>query len=131
VKENSMFIRAAIIGAAGLALAACTSTGNVERNAAGGAAIGALAGAAIGNNVGDGDAQTGALAGAAIGGAAGAYRGYRQDQGAEAGGGYARDPRYTANRDQPRYYDQRADRYYYFDALTSRTYWDDGSYRDN
>jgi phage tail tape-measure protein len=131
VKENGMLIRAAIVGAAGFALAACTSTGNVERNAAGGAAIGALAGAVIGNNVGEGDAQTGALAGAAIGGAAGAYRGYRQDQVAGSGGGYAQDPRYAANRDQPRYYDQRADRYYYLDALTSRSYWEDGSYRDN
>ncbi len=103
--------------AAGLAVAACTTTGNVERNAAGGAALGALAGAAIGNNVGDGDAEDGALAGAAIGAAAGAYRGYAQDQ------------RHEANRDQPRYYDQRAGRYYYVDPQTGRTYWDNGEYR--
>jgi phage tail tape-measure protein len=127
-----MLTRAAIIGVAGLALAACTSTGNVERNAAGGAALGALAGAVVGNNVGDGDAQTGALAGAAIGGAAGAYRGYRQDQqGPQANGGYAQDQSFAANREQPRYYDRSADRYYYVDPRSSRTYWEDGSYRDN
>jgi phage tail tape-measure protein len=129
-KENQMFIRAAIVGVAGLTLAACTSTGNVERNAAGGAALGALAGAVIGNNVGEGDAQTGALAGAAIGGAAGAYRGYRQDQDAEEGPGFADDQNYAANREQPRYYDRGADRYYYVDPRTSRTYWENGAYRN-
>src|SRR5690606_27899792 len=38
------------VASAGLLAAACTTTGNVERNAAGGAALGALAGAVIGNN---------------------------------------------------------------------------------
>lgn len=63
-----------------LAAGACTSTGNMERNAAGGAAIGGVAGAIIGNNTGDGDAGRGAAIGAALGGAAGAWRGWNQDQ---------------------------------------------------
>ena len=61
------------LAGAGVLACACTSTGNVERNAAGGAAIGAIAGAVIGNNVGSGDAGTGAAIGAAIGGTAGAH----------------------------------------------------------
>ncbi len=112
-----MNIRMIVVSVAATALAACTTTGNVERNAAGGAAIGALAGAAIGNNVGDGDAQTGALVGGALGAAAGAYRGYSQDQrGQQAAQGQ-------------RYYDQRADRYYYIDPQTGRTFWENGQPR--
>ncbi len=112
-----MNIRMIVVGVAATALAACTTTGNVERNAAGGAAIGALAGAAVGNNVGDGDAQTGALVGGALGAAAGAYRGYSQDQrGQQAAQGQ-------------RYYDQRADRYYYIDPQTGRTFWENGQPR--
>jgi hypothetical protein len=89
----------------GLIASACTSTGNVERNAAGGAALGALAGAVIGNNVGSGDAGTGAAIGAAIGGTAGAVKGCREDGGCGAS---------TVNRRQ--YYDERAGRYYYYDS---------------
>jgi len=44
-------------GASALVLAACTSSGTTERNAAYGAAAGAVAGAVIGNNVGDGAAK--------------------------------------------------------------------------
>ncbi len=40
------------VAGAGLLAAACTSTGTVERNAAGGAALGALAGGAAGAYVG-------------------------------------------------------------------------------
>lgn len=61
-------------------LAACTTTGNIERNAAGGAVLGGLAGAVIGNNVGSGNAGDGAAIGAVLGGAAGAVRGDMQDQ---------------------------------------------------
>ncbi|MEM6947888.1 MAG: YMGG-like glycine zipper-containing protein [Pseudomonadota bacterium] len=61
---------------AGLLLAAaCTSTGQTERRAATGAAVGALAGAVIVNNTGDGDAGDGAAIGAVIGGVAGAAQG--------------------------------------------------------
>ena len=66
------------VAGAGLLAAACTSTGNVERNAAAGAAIGAVAGAVIGNNVGGESAATGAALGAAIGGTAGASACSRQ-----------------------------------------------------
>ena len=106
------------IAGAGLLAAACTSTGAVERNAAGGAALGALAGAVIGNNVGDGDAGTGAAIGAIAGGAAGAYRGCRQD-----GGCGAQEP----NRRQ--YYDERAGRYYFYDPQSQRYYWEAGQPR--
>ena len=68
------------VGFIALAASACTSTGNIERNAAGGAGIGAVAGAVIGNNVGDGDAGRGAAIGAAVGAAGGAARGYNQDR---------------------------------------------------
>ena len=64
-----------MLPALALGAAACTSTGETERNALGGAAIGVAAGAIIGNNVGDGDAGRGAAIGAAVGGAAGAARG--------------------------------------------------------
>lgn len=67
-------VSAAVLGSA-MALAACTSTGYTERNAAAGAAAGAVAGAVIGNNVGDGDAGRGAAIGAVLGGAAGAAKG--------------------------------------------------------
>jgi len=67
-------VTSAIIGSTAF-LAACTSTGYTERNAAAGAAAGAVAGAVIGNNTGNGDAGTGAAVGAALGGLAGAAKG--------------------------------------------------------
>ena len=73
----------AILGA-GLLSAACTTTGNVERNAAGGAVVGAIAGAVIGNNTGDGDAGSGAAVGAVVGGGVGAIKGCREDGGCGA-----------------------------------------------
>lgn len=101
-----------VIGA-GMLAAACTSTGNIERNAAGGAALGALAGAVIGNNVGDGDAGRGAVIGAVVGGAAGAVRGSMQDREA---------------RNLERRWDARAGRYFYC-YPEGDCYWDDGSRR--
>ncbi|MAT34554.1 MAG: hypothetical protein CMK06_05360 [Ponticaulis sp.] len=67
-------ITTAVAGSA-MMLAACTSSGYTERNAAVGAGAGAVAGAVIGNNVGDGDAGRGAAIGAVLGGAAGAAKG--------------------------------------------------------
>ena len=67
-------ISTSIVGAAAF-LAACTSSGYTEKNAAAGAAAGAVAGAVIGNNVGDGDAGRGAAIGGVLGGAAGAAKG--------------------------------------------------------
>jgi hypothetical protein len=51
--------------------------------------------------------------------------------GAAAGAccGYALDQRHDQNRDQPRYYDRDANRGFYVDPQTSRTYWDDGQHR--
>jgi phage tail tape-measure protein len=106
------------VAGAGLLAAACTSTGAVERNAAGGAALGALAGAVIGNNVGSGDAGTGAAIGAIAGGAAGAYKGCREDGGCGAD---------APNRRQ--YYDERAGRYYFYDPSSQRYYWENGQPR--
>lgn len=63
------------VGATALTLAACTTSGVTERNAAVGAAGGAVAGAVIGNNVGDGDAKRGAVIGAVLGGVAGGAKG--------------------------------------------------------
>jgi uncharacterized protein YcfJ len=93
-----------LIGLAGfsaLALGACTSTGNVERNAVGGAAIGA-----------------------AVGGTAGAIRGRQQD--VQTGEG----TRLRSGPDgRQLYYDERARRYYYYDETRDRTYWRNGSLR--
>ena len=110
LKAKSLMPLAAMAGA-GL-LAACTTTGNVERNAAGGAALGALAGAVIGNNVGGGNAATGALIGAAVGGAAGAIRGSSQDR-----------------NNQQRYRDSQGRYYYCYDNRQDECYWDNGQRR--
>lgn len=67
-------LSSALVGSVAF-LAACTSTGYTERNAAAGAAAGAVAGAIIGNNVGDGDAGRGAAIGGVLGGVAGAAKG--------------------------------------------------------
>ena len=115
------------LSAAALVLAACTSTGNIERNAGAGAAIGGVVGAAVGNNVGDGDAKTGAAIGAVLGGAAGAARGANQDREQEIRG-YG-DRTYQAPAQSQRYYDQRADRYYTVDPRTGDTYWTNGELR--
>lgn len=113
-----------MIGASGLMLVACTTTGNVEKRAAQGAAIGAVTGAVIGNNVGDGDAERGAVIGGVLGGAAGAYKGRQED--IQSGEGTRLKEPATG---QTLYYDQAADRYYYFDERTGRTYWQNGALR--
>ncbi|MGV6801320.1 MAG: YMGG-like glycine zipper-containing protein [bacterium] len=109
---------------AGLLATACTTTGNIENNAAKGAVIGAVAGAVIGNNVGDGDAKDGAVAGAVVGAAAGAYKGRQED--IRSGEGTRLKERADG---QELYYDDQYERYYYFDERTGRTYWQDGSLR--
>lgn len=113
-------------------LGACTTSGNTERDALGGAALGAAAGAIIGNNVGHGDAATGAAIGAIAGGVGGAAVGQQQDRTERAE---------AANNDRPNtaasygphgeqlVYDGRAERYYYVDRRDGRTYWANGEYR--
>ncbi len=103
------------LAGAGVLAAACTSTGHVERNAAGGAALGAIAGAVIGNNVGGGNAATGAAIGAALGGTAGAVKGCREEGGCGA-----------ANVNRRQYYDQRTGRYYFYDPASGRYFWENG-----
>ncbi|MBI1188535.1 MAG: hypothetical protein GC206_14585 [Alphaproteobacteria bacterium] len=115
-----MNLRMGLIAGAMLAVSACTTTGNVERNAAGGALIGGAAGAIIGNNTGEGDAGQGAAIGAAVGAAAGAVRGYSQDQRIE-------ECRSAPNR--PLYRDNRNGGFYYYIPGTNRTCWENGSPR--
>lgn len=119
---------AMISGVAALAvLGACTATGNTERGALGGAALGALAGAAIGNNVGSGDASTGAAIGALAGGVGGAAYGAQKDRADRNEGGsgqYA-----TGPNGEPLMYDSRAQRYYYVERRSGRSYWANGDYR--
>lgn len=124
--EGNMTMRAylAIVAAPALLAAACTSTGNVERNAAAGAGVGALIGGVIGNNYNEGDAKEGAAIGAAIGGLAGAARGAQQDN-AQVGGTTVRQP--AAG--QQLIYDTSAGRYYYRDYRTGLTYWRNGELR--
>lgn len=112
--------------ASALALGACTTTGNVERNTAVGAGLGALAGAVIGNNTGSGDAGTGALIGGVVGAAGGAYTGRQADQNM----GMPTEIKRGAN-GQPLEYDSFAGRYYFRDPGTNRTFWQDGSLRTN
>ncbi len=111
--------KTAIISVAAFALAgaACTSTGNMERDAAVGATIGALAGAVVGNNTGSGDASSGAAIGAVVGGAGGAYSGYQKDQARMGPNG------------QTLYKDSASGRSFYVDQRTGQTYWADGSFR--
>ena len=96
-----------------LMLGGCTTTGNIERNAGAGAAIGAIAGAVIGNNTGKGDAGDGAAVGAVAGGAAGAVRGYSMDQRQTECNNVARSPSYT----------DRDGRNFYRVPGTTRTCW--------
>jgi len=107
-----------------LTLAACTTTGNTEKNAAIGAAGGAAAGAIIGNNVGSGDAKTGAI----IGGIAGAVGGGLVGREKDKAMGEPTVLKQAAN-GQKLYYDERAGRYYFVDEGTNRTYWKNGSLR--
>lgn len=111
------------LSATAILAAACTTTGNVERNAAAGAALGGLAGGVIGNNVGDGDAKTGAAIGAAVGAAGGAARGRQQDVNSGEG------TRLRQNaQGQQLYFDQASNRYYYYGA-NGNTYWQNGACR--
>ena len=109
---------------AALSFAACTTTGNVERNAAYGAVAGALAGAVIGNNAGDGDAGKGALIGAGVGATAGGVYGYGKDQ--KQGTPTTQAPMLDKS---TRYFDENTRRYYYFEHGTSRTFYENGERR--
>lgn len=103
-----------------LMLPACTTTGNTERGAVTGAAAGAVVGAIIGNNTGSGDASTGAAIGAVVGGAGGAYAGSQKDK-------------QMTNRMHHNgaklYYEENTGRYFWVDAKTGKTYYENGDFR--
>lgn len=113
------FLKLASLGLASIAFAACTTTGNVERNAAGGAAAGAAIGAGVGAISGDVKTSEGAIAGAVIGGIVGGIRGNNKDK--QMHGGTTQRP----NLDKTtRYYDDTNGRYYYYEQGTSRTFYE-------
>jgi hypothetical protein len=105
---------------ASVSLVACSSMDNFDpsqRNAAIGGALGAAAGAAISD-----DDLSGALIGGALGAAVGYYTGCQEQGGCFVGG------KQVASRSDM-IYDRNAGRYYYVDASTGRTYWENGDYR--
>lgn len=113
------FIKLASLGLASVAFAACTTTGNVERNAAGGAAAGAAVGAGIGAVSGDVKTGEGAIAGAVIGGVVGAVVGNNKDK--DLNGGTTARPVLDKS---TRYFDEPTGRYYYYERGTSRTFYE-------
>ena len=104
---------------ASVAFAACTTTGNVERNAAGGAAAGAAIGAGVGAISGDVGVGEGAAVGAVLGGVAGAIHGNNKDK--NSIGSTAQRPVLDKS---TRYYDDQTGRYYYYEQGTSNTYYE-------
>jgi hypothetical protein len=117
-----MIMFAGSIAAATLTAAACTSSGNTERGALSGAVLGGLAGAVIGNNTGSGDAGQGAAIGAGAGAIAGGVAGAQSDNN-------NRNRADVGPNGEPLIYDRNADRYYFVDSRSGRTYWANGEYR--
>lgn len=118
------FITTAILGVSLMTLAACTTTGNVERNAAGGAAAGGAIGAGIGAISGDVKVGEGAAAGAVVGGIIGAVRGNKKDK--VMNGGTTSAPILDRS---TQYFDEPTGRYYYYEKGTSRTFYANGEQR--
>lgn len=116
-----MILIAGSIVAAGLAATACTQTGNTERGALTGAILGGAAGAIIGNNTGNGDAGQGAAIGAGAGAIAGGVAGASSDRNGNRSN--------VGPNGEALLYDRYADRYYYVDRRSGRTYWANGEYR--
>ena len=117
-------IKTGLLGAAALSFAACTTTGEVERNAAYGAAGGAAIGAGVGAISGDVGVGEGAAYGAAAGAVAGAIYGSNKDR--RYNGGTRAAP--ILDRSQE-YYDERTGRSYYYERGTNRTFYANGQYR--
>lgn len=107
-------------------MTACTTTGNVERDAAIGAAGGAVVGAIIGNNTGSGDAETAAKVGAVVGAAGGVYSGMQKDK---MDGEGTRSRQNQTAQGQPLVFEPATGRYYYTDPATGRTYYQNGQLR--
>lgn len=117
-------IKTGVLSMAALSIAACTTTGNVERNALGGAAAGAAVGAGIGAVSGDVKVGEGAAAGAVVGGLIGAISGNKKDK--VMHGGTVQAPILDKS---TRYFDDNSKRYYYFERGTSRTFYENGERR--
>jgi len=117
-------IKTGALSLVALSFAACTTTGNVERNALGGAAAGAAVGAGVGAVSGDVKVGEGAAAGAVVGGVIGAIRGNNKDKATV--GGTVQAPILDKT---TRYYDDNTNRYYYFEKGTSRTFYENGERR--
>lgn len=117
-----------------VSLSACASVDDrIDRmdNAERGATVGALGGAAAGAAIaGRGNRTEGALIGAGVGAAGGYVLGNEKDKDDARQYGYNRDissaPFY---RDENRFYDSQAGRYYYRDPATGRTYFANGEPR--
>ena len=117
-------VKTAALSAASLAFVACTTTGNVEKNAGYGAAAGAAVGAGIGAISGDVKTGEAAIAGAVIGGVIGGIKGNKKDQ--QINGGTLQ----KATLDKTtRYFDDQTQRYYYYEKGTSRTFYENGQLR--
>ena len=117
-------IKAGLVSIAALSVAACTTTGEVERNAAYGAAGGAAVGAGVGAVSGDVGVGEGAAYGAAVGAVAGAVYGANKDK--RYNGGTREAPILDRG---TRYYEESSGRYYYYERGTGRTFYENGQYR--
>lgn len=116
-------IKTGAVALTAISLAACTTTGQVERNAAGGAALGAAIGAGIGAISGDVGVGEGAAAGAVVGGVVGASRGNQIDR--EQNGGTTAAP--ILDKANPMR--DANGRIYYHERGTSRTFYANGERR--
>ena len=117
-------IKTGLLSMAALSFAACTTTGEVERNAAYGAAGGAALGAGVGAVSGDVGVGEGAAYGAAAGAVAGAIYGANKDK--RMNGGTTAAPILDRG---TRYYEESSGRYYYYERGTNRTFYENGQYR--
>ena len=116
-------LKLGVMGAAALSFAACTTTGEVERNAGYGAAGGAAIGAGVGAISGDVGVGEGAAVGAAVGAVAGAVYGAQKDK--RNSGGTTQRPVLAGQS----YYEESTGRYYRYERGTSRTFYENGEYR--
>jgi uncharacterized membrane protein len=117
-------IKITFMALATLSLAACTTTGQVERNAGYGAAAGAAIGAGVGAISGDVSVGEGAAIGAVIGGVSGAVVGHNKDKAQY--GGTTSAPILDRS---TRYFEESTGRYYFYERSTGRTFYENGQYR--
>ena len=116
--------KAGAVSVAVLSIAACTTTGNVERGALGGAAAGAAVGAGVGAVSGDVKVGEGAAVGAVVGAVAGAVVGNNKDK--RMNGGTTSAP--ILDKSRP-FLEESTGRTYYYEKGTGRTFYANGEYR--